>query len=82
MLLSETHLTYQHPDNTAHGCTAIIIRDSIKHHEREKYAKDYLKVTRVTVDNSLSPITISAVHCPLKHNNKKNHFNQFSHIGQ
>lgn len=54
MIISETHFTdkhyvcipkyrlyhTKHPDNKARGGTAIIIRDTIKHYERNKFSKD------------------------------------------
>lgn len=63
MFISETYFTKksylriigysmydtQHPDGAAHGGTAIIIRESIKHYKNEKFARDYLQATTIMV---------------------------------
>lgn len=84
MLISETHfkkshlnipryIIYdtQHPDGTAHGSTAIIIRKSIKHHENEKY----LQATSITLEDWIKPITISIIYNPPKHTIKHDQYN-------
>src|SRR5204863_1996005 len=77
MLISETHFTNRrfiripdnkvydtkHPDGTAHGGTAVIIRDSIKHHETNKFQEANLQSTSVIVKELSGPITISAFYC-------------------
>ena len=59
MLISETHFTdksylnipgyviydTQHPDGTAHGGTAIIIRNNLKHHVLPEYKTDCIQAT-------------------------------------
>jgi hypothetical protein len=91
IMISETHFTKKHylripkykvyhtthPSDKAHGGTAIIVRDSIKHHEREKFTKDYLQATSVTIKEERGSITMSAIYCPPKHLNKKEHFEGF-----
>lgn len=91
MLISESHFTNRHyfripkykiydtkhPDGKAHGGTAVIIRDNILHHEREKFSKDFLQATSVIIEDELSPLTISAIYCPPKHNNKKEDYEEF-----
>ena len=91
MLISETHFTNRsfiripdykvydtkHPDGTAHGGTAVIIKDSIKHHETNKFQEAHLQATSVIVKEWGGPITISAVYCPPKHAIKQNQFEQF-----
>jgi len=91
MLITETHYTEKsyikipnyaiyntrHPDGTAHGGTAIIIRNSIKHYEKEKFGKEHLQATSIVVIDTSRPLTISAVYCPPKHILKKNHFEEF-----
>lgn len=61
MMISETHITNRHylrilkynlyhtthPDGNARGGTALIIGESTKHFEREKFSKDYLQATTV-----------------------------------
>ena len=81
MLISETHFTTksyiripnysiydtQHPDGTAHGGTAIIIKNNIKHHLHGYYNQAHLQATSVTIDDWIAPLTIAAVYCPPKH---------------
>jgi len=63
LLVSETHFTNKsyrnpgytlyhimHPDGKIHGETALIIRGSIKHYEIDKYQRDFLQATSVTVE--------------------------------
>jgi exonuclease III len=91
MMISETHCTNRshlkipqysiyetnHPAGVARGGTAIIIKNSIKHHETCKYDKDYLQATSVIVDEWTGPLTISAVYCPPRHVITKDQFQQF-----
>jgi hypothetical protein len=78
MLISETHFTNRsffrltdykiydskHPDGTAHGGTAVIIRSSIKHHEVDKVSQIYMQATSVVVEDWSGAITFSAIYCP------------------
>jgi exonuclease III len=91
MLISETHFTTrsyikipnytiyatQHPDGTAHGGTAIIIQNSIKHHLHGHYTLSRLQVTSVTIEGWIGPFTIAAVYCPPKHTIKGDQFRSF-----
>jgi hypothetical protein len=91
VLISETHFTNlsyfkipdfttyitNHPDNTAHGGTAIIIKTSIKHFENPKYQLEFLQGTSVTVEDWQGPLTLSSVYCPPRHNITSNQFNDF-----
>lgn len=91
MMVAETHFTERnyinipnykvystnHPDGKARGGTAIIIRDNIRHHERDKYTKDHLQATSVSIEDVHGPIIMSAIYCPPKHNNKQVHFEEF-----
>jgi hypothetical protein len=91
MLISETHFTEksyikiphysiydtQHPDGTAHGGTAIIIKNSIKHHLHGHYSMAHLQATSVVVEDWIGPLTIAAVYCPPKHAVKAQQFRSF-----
>lgn len=91
MLISETHFTTRsflripkyklyhtiHPDGTAHGGTAVIIRDNIKHHETNSYNENHFQVTSIVVEDWSGPITFSAVYCPPRHSIKKEQFTDF-----
>lgn len=91
MLVSETHFTTKshitipkytiystnHPDGKARGGTALIIKNNIKHHETEKYATERLQATSVNIEDKTGTITISAIYCPPKHINTKQHYEHF-----
>ena len=80
-LISETHFTKSyikihkyttydtHPDGTAHGGTAIIIRNVITHHLHGHYNLEHLQATTITTEDWIGPLTTAAVYClntPLK----------------
>jgi hypothetical protein len=81
MLISETHFTKksyirtpnysiydtQHPDGTAHGGTAILIRNDIRHHLHRHYNLEHLQATSITIEACIGPLTIAEVYCPSKH---------------
>lgn len=86
LLVSETHFTdrtyikiphytayhTEHPDGTAHGGSAILIRSSIKHYEQPEYKTDYLQATTIQVAQKLTtPINVSAIYCPPRHTHTK-----------
>jgi hypothetical protein len=91
LLVSETHFTdksyfntpryhtYQtnHPDGTAHGGTAILIKQTINHYELPKYETQHIQATSVKVKALPYEITVSAVYCPPRHNLKREHFEPF-----
>lgn len=62
-----TYLT-NHPDGTAHGGTAIIIKKSIKHYLMPVYKTNYLQATTIAVETATNgTIVVSAVYCPPKY---------------
>jgi len=87
LLISETHVTNKnhytipgydlcytcHPDGTAHGGTAIIIKNTLECYERSKYAEPTIQATSITVYGLFYKITIAAVYCPPRHNLKEEH---------
>ena len=91
LLVSETHFTERshmsipnyhiyrtdHPDKTAHGGTAVIIRQKLKHHVRAEYRQEYLQATSIAVEDNLGEITITAAYCPPKHNTKLAEYENF-----
>lgn len=91
MLISETHYTNRsflkihnykiydtkHPDGTAHGGSAIIIKNSIKHYESLKFQTDHIQATSIVIQDLRGPITISAIYCPPRHIIKENKFTEF-----
>ena len=88
LLISETHFTTKnyfsiprytvyytnHPDGTAHGGTAILIKETIEHYELLKYEEDSIQATSVKVKGFPYEITITAVYPPPRHNLKKEYF--------
>jgi exonuclease III len=77
ILISETHFTNknylgipnyaiyttQHPEGKAQSGTAVIIKNSIKHHELNKYEKQHLQATSIALEDWQGPFTITAVYC-------------------
>jgi endonuclease/exonuclease/phosphatase family metal-dependent hydrolase len=88
LLISETHFTSRsyitipqydihctnHPDEKAHGGSAVIIKHSIQHYERAKYELPNIQATSVTIADKTSELTVAAVYCPPRHNNKQEDF--------
>jgi hypothetical protein len=84
LLISETHFTERtyfkipnyvtyntnHPEGTAHGGTAILIKSIIHHYELPKYKKNLLQSTAIKVTTLPYDLTIAAVYCPPRHNIK------------
>jgi hypothetical protein len=78
LLISETHFTdltafsiplystyhMPHPEGTAHGGSAIIIRNAISHHELPKYQIDKIQATGVQVNAMPLQFNISAIYSP------------------
>jgi hypothetical protein len=87
MLISKTHFTEKnyfnllnysvyhtnHPAGTAHGGTAIIIKTTIKHNLQSSYRQDFLQATSISVEDSIGPLTISAVYLAPKFIVKQEH---------
>lgn len=92
-LITETHLTKysniyipgykflktDHPDNTAHGGVAIIIKNSIQFQPLPHFCFDYLQSCALILKLNNIPITIAAIYSPPKHKitiqNYTNYFN-------
>jgi hypothetical protein len=72
MLISETHFTEKsylkfpkytvyhtnHPAGTARSGTAIIIQNSIKHHQLNNYSQNFHQATSVSVEDSVGLLTL------------------------
>ena len=93
LLFRETHFTTEssfstpryklwftsHADGTAHGVTAILIKETILYYELLKYEEDFNQATSVKVKGFPHEITIRALYCPPRHNlKKKNILRNFS----
>jgi len=91
MLISETHFITkssiripnysiydtQHPDGTAHGGSAIINKNNIKHHLHERYNREHLQATSFTIEDWIAPLTTGAVYCLPKQVIKTDQFLSF-----
>jgi hypothetical protein len=53
-----------HPAGTARGGTAFLIKGTIKNHQLCNYEQDFLQTTSVTIEDTASLLTISAVCLP------------------
>jgi exonuclease III len=65
------------PAGTARGGTAIIIKNSIKHHQLNNYNQDFFQATSVLVEDSVGLLTISAVYLPHKYTVKQEQLEDF-----
>lgn len=68
-----------HPLRKAHGGTALIIRNKIKHHEIDKISKIYIQATSTSVEVTKVPILLTVVYCPPGKIIKDEHFNMLGH---
>jgi exonuclease III len=66
-----------HPDGTAYGDAAILIKQTTDQYQLQKYEEKHLQATSIKVKTLPYQLTISAVYCPPRHNVKKEHFEQF-----
>jgi len=83
-LVSETHFTSKtyfsipgyslchtnHPDDRAHGGTAILIRTTIQYAKQLHHAKPEMQATIIQVQGQQRPINIAVVYCPPRYNLK------------
>ena len=66
-----------HPDGTAHGGSAIIIKNNIKHTEGRHHRTPEIQATNIIIENNNGNMTISAVYSPPKHNIKRDAYKSF-----
>jgi hypothetical protein len=90
-LISETHLTKQnyiklrgyssyltaHPENTARGGSAVLVKDNIKHYEEQKYETSKIQATAVKIMMGKYKITVAAAYCPPRNNLKMEDYQTF-----
>ncbi|VVC34682.1 Pre-C2HC domain,Endonuclease/exonuclease/phosphatase [Cinara cedri] len=76
-LISEIHITawtffkirnYRiyttiHPSGKAQGCTAVLIKESIKHYELEKYSVNHIQAKSVSVNDGNNDLTVAEIYC-------------------
>lgn len=70
-----TTYSTNHPDNTAHAGSAILIISSVSHIELPKYEFDHIQATTIKVKLSTYELTVASAYCPPRHNLKKENFN-------
>jgi hypothetical protein len=58
-----------HPDNTTHTGSGILIKNTISHYELPKFGKNFLQATTA----------VATVYCPPGHNIKEENFFKFFH---
>lgn len=95
-LISETHFTKystihiagykllktNHPDGTAHGGAAILIKSSILFEPLPNFCLDHLQSCAIIVKLNNIPITIAALYSPPKHKFTVQHYsNYFNTVG-
>lgn len=90
-LISETHFTRQsfikfrgykvyhtiHPENTAKGGSAVIIKENIQHYEEAKYDTEEIQATAVSIKTRNYSIVVAGIYCPPKHSLKKENYLEF-----
>jgi len=73
----QTYITLQ-PSDKAHGGSAVIIKESIKHHGHEKYSGKHIQATSVIVNNGINLI-ITAIYYPPQGGADEIKFTEFIH---
>lgn len=82
MFISETHFTErtvfqlrnyntyftEHPDGTAHGGSAILIRKNLKHHAIPNFVTKQIQATNITVYTETWSFDASAIYFSPRHN--------------
>jgi hypothetical protein len=80
-LISELHFTtwttlklggyriyiIEHASNRAHGETAVMIKETIKHYELDKHLQEHLQATSVHINDGNNDLTISVIYYPPRH---------------
>jgi exonuclease III len=91
LLASENHFTNRsyitipnynihysnHPDETAHGGTAVIIKQNVKHYVTAEYRHENIQATSIGTEDNTEQTTVSAIYCPPKHHNKYDDYDRF-----
>ena len=57
----------KHPSGKAHGGTAVIIKNNIKHHLHSQTNQKHIHATTVTIQTNDNCVQISAVYAPPRH---------------
>jgi exonuclease III len=90
-LITETHFTKQsyisipgysllksnHPDGTAHGGVALIIKYNLKFHSLTNFCHNYIQACAIKMSLNNISFVIAAVYCPPRHNLTNNDLNNY-----
>lgn len=90
-LISETHFTKQshikfkgyniyhaiHPDNTARGGSAIIVKAHLQHYENFKHEEKEIQAVAIRLKTKKYPLTVSAIYSPPRYMIKKEIYKSF-----
>lgn len=66
-----------HPDGTAHGGTAAILRSTIDHYELPEFRTEHIQATSISIADKNGDYNISAVYCPPKHKITEAQFSEY-----
>lgn len=66
-----------HPDGTAHGGSAVIIKSSIKHYVMTEHRTEQIQACSIVVTDWVGPLAVTSVYCPPRHSITENSFNTF-----
>jgi len=74
-----TTLHHLHPSGRARGGSAVIIKESIKHYEHEKYSENHIQATSIVVNDGINNFIVTAIYCPPQGSADKIKFTEFFH---
>jgi len=60
-------MSVNHPNGTARGGAAVIIRSGLKYIDLQAYQEDWVQCAKVRILSPTGDITIAAVYCPPRH---------------
>uniref|UniRef100_A0A2S2PYF1 RNA-directed DNA polymerase from mobile element jockey n=1 Tax=Sipha flava TaxID=143950 RepID=A0A2S2PYF1_9HEMI len=90
-LISETHFTEfsyisipgysliksNHPDGTAHGRAAILIKSNLNYYSLANYSQNHFESCAISITIINIPVTIAAIYSPPRHNLTIDNFTNF-----
>lgn len=91
LLVTETHFTERsaisipqyniyttnHPDGTAHGGTAVLIKATIKHHQLPSFKTEHIQATTVCIEEKNGSFNVSSIYSPPKHKIKEWQYKEY-----
>ena len=76
-LYSYKLLKTNHPDNTAHGGVAILIKSTIAFQPIPNFCQDFLQSCAVLINLNNIPLTIAAIYSYPRHNLNNEHYSNY-----